>query len=96
MQDLSALLSQSPRNGPRHLLSRGGMHLHYSPDGEAHNYPSAHLRAVCPCAGCRFHMSVWLEDSASILLSRFFKTIPESFLCPDCKLHGHLVALDWK
>lgn len=72
------------------------MHLHYVPGGEAGAYPSAHMRAVCPCPGCRFHMSVWLEDSASVLLSRFFKTIPQQFLCPDCKLHGHMVALDWK
>lgn len=40
-------------------------------------------------------MTAWLENSATFSLARFFRTVPEQFLCPDCKLHGHYVALDW-
>lgn len=54
-----------------------------------------HVSMRCPCAGCGFRLTGWV-DSGSARLGRFFKHQDRVFTCPDCKLHGHNVALDWK
>lgn len=53
-----------------------------------------HLRLTCPCQGCAFRMMGWVQ-SGSARLGTFFKHRDRVFLCPDCRLHGHMVALDW-
>jgi hypothetical protein len=77
-------------------LQPKGVRMSVHPRAWSRYEAQIHRVAICPCDLCTLEVSVWIKGTRTDTVRRLFGRIEPAFLCRDCDLHGHMVALEWK